>query len=121
MSDSIVEFLRERFDQDEHHARTRGEMAVLSEWGSVVAAYAGSETGTWATPEPMDRGDAEHIARWNPARVMAEVEAKRRLLARHDRIGTRWVGHPRADREVRYCMGCDEVFPCETVRLLALP
>src|SRR5690606_26166136 len=29
VSDSIVEFLRERFDQDEHHARTRGEMAVL--------------------------------------------------------------------------------------------
>lgn len=57
----IIEFLRERFDQDAQHARnatpgpwdtdhvrTRGEMAVLSEWGSVVAAYAGSETGTWA-------------------------------------------------------------------------
>lgn len=67
----IIEFLRERFDQDERrarnatpgpwgtdHVRTRGEMAVLSEWGSVVAAYAGSETGTWATPEPMHRGDA---------------------------------------------------------------
>src|SRR5690554_3993666 len=92
-------------------------MAVLSEWGSVVAAYAGSDNGYPAHPEPMGRGDAEHIARWNPARVMAEVEAKRRLLARHDRIGTRWVGHPRADREERYCMGCDEAFPCETVRL----
>lgn len=134
MSDSIVEFLRARLNEDAQHARnatrgawdtdhvrTRGEMAVLSEWGSVVAAYAGSETGTWATPEPMDRGDAEHIARWNPKRVMAEVEAKRKLLDRHDRIGTRWVGHPRADREERYCMGCDEVWPCETVRLLALP
>ena len=65
MSDSIVEFLRARLNEDAQHARnatpgpwdtdhvrTRGEMAVLSEWGSVVAAYAGSETGTWATPEP---------------------------------------------------------------------
>lgn len=134
MSDSIVEFLRARLNEDEHrarnatrgawdtdHVRTRGEMAVLSEWGSVVAAYAGSDNGCPAHPEPMDRGDAEHIARWNPARVMAEVEARRGLLARHDRIGTRWVGHPRADREERYCMGCDEVWPCETVRLLALP
>mgnify|MGYP001472033399 CR=1 FL=1 len=91
MSDSIVEFLRARLNEDAQHARnatpgpwdtdhvrTRGEMAVLSEWGSVVAAYAGSDNGYPAHPEPMGRGDAEHIARWNPARVLAEVEAKRR-------------------------------------------
>src|SRR5690606_22217608 len=130
----IIEFLRARLNEDEQHARnatpgpwdadhvrTRGEMAVLSEWGSVVAAYAGSDNGYPAHPEPMDRGDAEHIARWSPKRVLAEVEAKRCLLARHDRIGTRRVGHPRAARAVRCRMGCGGVRPCETGRLLALP
>lgn len=31
--------------------------------------------------EAMDPGDARHIARWNPARVLAECEAKRRIVA----------------------------------------
>lgn len=61
------------------------------------------------------------MVRHEPRRVLADVAAKRRLLARHAHPAPRWVGLPRADREERYCMGCDEVFPCETVRLLALP
>lgn len=30
--------------------------------------------------DEYDRGTAEHIARWDPARVLAEVEAKRAIL-----------------------------------------
>lgn len=30
--------------------------------------------------DEMDPGDARHISRWNPARVLAECEAKRRIL-----------------------------------------
>ncbi len=29
-----------------------------------------------------------HIARWDPARVLAEITAKRRVLARHQRMGS---------------------------------
>jgi hypothetical protein len=54
--------------------------------------------------------EAEHIARWDPARVLAEVDAKRQLLD--------WL-----DRADDKATDCDyfNVNPDEAVRLLALP
>lgn len=73
----------------------------------------------------MDSSAAGHIVRWDPARVLAEVEAKRRILDLHA---------PSADgSECEYCsnlchsgsgLWCPDPhapYPCETVRLLALP
>ena len=53
-----------------------------------------------------------HVFRWDPARVLAEVEAKRRIVDEHapDRNG--------------YCPTCDDnttMAPCPTVRFLGLP
>jgi hypothetical protein len=59
-----------------------------------------------------------HVVRWNPARVLAEVEAKRRILDEHypvdtgDRISCASCG------EI-HC--CPEPWPCLTACLLALP
>jgi Family of unknown function (DUF6221) len=55
--------------------------------------------------------NGEHIARHDPARVLAEVEAKRRILGWHS-----------GDRDGR-CLCCqiETAGTCQTVRLLALP
>lgn len=58
--------------------------------------------------------DREHIARHDPARVLAECEAKRRIVARHDAH----LGHeptPHIVPRLKWREGCD------TLRLLALP
>lgn len=66
-----------------------------------------------------------HIARWDPARVLAEVEAKRRILDEHQPVH----GY---DPNGPVCSTCGEPgnlgdetavvrWPCPTVRLLALP
>jgi hypothetical protein len=61
------------------------------------------------------RGDyaATHIAHWDPARVLAECEAKRRVVELHRTDAT--------DPEVIVCAVCLYGPPCETLRLLALP
>lgn len=53
-----------------------------------------------------ERETAEHIARHDSARVLAEVESKRKLIEQH-------VGY--------YGGGDDEFWPVQTLRLLALP
>jgi hypothetical protein len=102
MSD-LVTFLRARLDEDEEDARKAG--AASKEWrfdesrptAAIVAdgsprweSYLGS--GVWDCDDPYDdcedarreaRDEAEHIVRWDPARVLAEVAAKRVLLAPH--------------------------------------
>jgi len=53
----------------------------------------------------------EHVARWNPARVLAECESKRRIVVLHSDIDP-CDAHDGATMET---------VPCETLRLLALP
>lgn len=104
MSD-LVAFLRARLDEDEQAAeRAQGE----------------GQSWAWVQPEALDANrypsleQAEHIARHDPARVLAEVAAKRALLDVHrDDYGS--------------CSTCgtageyDVPWPCTTVELLALP
>jgi hypothetical protein len=67
--------------------------------------------------------DKAHIARWDPARVLAECEAKQRVAGLHRAEAGHFLSPAR-------CAECscdigDEVrsvpFPCTTLRLLALP
>lgn len=74
------------------------------------------------TPE---RAVAEHIARWDPARVLAELDAKRRILDEHERTECQghaepWVEHGAACRYRCWVCGGDR-YPCATLRLLAVP
>lgn len=64
---TITEFLNARLDEDEAAAR-----AARPWWPSTY------------TPEFAKEDRAVHIARHDPDRVLAEVEAKRKIIAFHD-------------------------------------
>jgi hypothetical protein len=79
----LVEFLTARLDEDEATARycaagfgarwhivENGQDIIEDETGSEVLHYDGLRNPS----------DAAHIARHDPARVLAEVDAKRRIL-----------------------------------------
>ena len=107
--DDLVEFLRARLAEDAAVAR-----AADARLGNVLNQVGYSDSAAEA--------DERHIARHSPARVLREVEAKRRIMECHEpwtasngditcgrcgreHIGGRPGGH----------------FPCQTLRLLALP
>lgn len=97
----IEEFLRARLDEDEQVARAAiaGPWAVHSN-GEVYAPqfdhevrYSGVLTSVEHLMVTQDReglmssvqeAEAEHIARHDPARVLAEVAAKRRIVGLHE-------------------------------------
>jgi hypothetical protein len=109
----LVAFLKARLDEDEQAARA----AVGFDYG----------VREWA-----DDGDPVnvHIARHDPARVLREVEAKRRMLEAHSRPhhcahltgrgassvvdGKPWVFYEEAHTQ-------DTGDICDVLRLLALP
>lgn len=82
--DDLVQFLRARLDEDEQAARRAGDsFRQIGETGVIVATEGDRAeecaSANWA-------GIAEHIVRHDPARVLAEVEAKRELLADYERF-----------------------------------
>lgn len=99
MSGDLVAFLRARLDEDEAAARAIRDCGPwrynpAKHWRkpgtswfeeAVFTGPAGAEavcvagTGDSDHPEAMAR--AAHIARWDPARVLVEVEAKRAILS----------------------------------------
>ncbi|WP_159041176.1 DUF6221 family protein [Streptomyces sp. WM6349] len=137
MTAELINFLRDRLSIEEHVARE----ATMGPWRNAGTSRhhedaAGPCEAVFAAPP--DRGciciartgargdrqamvDAEHIARHNPERILAEVEAKRRILTLHsDATGhscsvTDETGYELNYAEVR---GDDA---CTTLRLLALP
>lgn len=84
MTDDLIAFLRAQLDDDERVA-----LAVQPDMPAPWEAY-GSELDAGVVAEDggiirdgdggMRHATAEHIARWDPDRVLAEVEAKRRVL-----------------------------------------
>lgn len=78
----IVRFLEARYDEDEAIAqRTK---AASMEWRDFTMDYELRDSynaGTIATS--LIEENREHIARWDPARVLREVQAKRRTLELH--------------------------------------
>lgn len=84
----LATFIRARLDEDEQAAfragdehpcweynRDRFEVHTAAEDGYPIATRRGE------TNSPLCDVDGEHIARHDPARVLREVEAKRKLLA----------------------------------------
>ncbi|HEY9414308.1 MAG TPA: DUF6221 family protein [Pseudonocardia sp.] len=69
MTDDLVAWLREQLDEDERIAREANQPG--ERW--------------FASGDPSVNLHAltAHAQRWNPARAVAEVEAKRRIIARH--------------------------------------
>jgi hypothetical protein len=129
----LIAFLRARLDEDERIARTAASVGYadlrslpvpVKRWdtGDVAAHWRDGEGG-------QSNPSAVHIARWDPARVLADVEANRRILDLHKPWNAggyhRANTTPAPDRWL--CATCDGdnmanvLAPCPTVRLLALP
>lgn len=136
---TLTEFLTARHDQDEAAARKAADESA-AEWqyasvhGSMqvqTVALLGSPGYEYHLPVAFDQEGLSdsvtekaglHIARWDPARVLAEVEAKRRIVEWH-RPTSAPPGY------LPNCEGCWEdsgmdgapTYPCRTLRFLALP
>lgn len=82
MSDDLIAFVQARLDEDEQTAR-----AVLWEGSGNKLSWSLPASATVDVGEDDfyagDRTVADHIVRHDPARVLAEVDAKRRRLNRH--------------------------------------
>lgn len=87
MSD-IVAFIEARLAEDEGatKAATQGAWEVLELDGELSiradqsAAQRPRTEFRHVSEDVYDRADADHIARWDPARVLAETAAKRKRL-----------------------------------------
>lgn len=135
----LVTFLRTRLDDDEQIARAALNPKRPGDWewrkDSRTTVTVGGDP---IQPSPgVERGP--HIARWHPARVLAEVAAKRRILDdmaawKHAVIDDCWYTCRAATEERDGGESCDESEgsggPCTCgldkrrdaiARLLALP
>ncbi|MFF9631749.1 DUF6221 family protein [Streptomyces fradiae] len=156
--DDLIEFLRARLDEDAERARAaaaRPDAASEEAWRvsgshsdaggtywSVTAGVMGQEVvelvgGGMSGGGAHTEGMAEHIARHDPARVLAEVDAKRRLLDLHALVhrDVLWLDSEggEATEEIAVCGHCvprHSCFSdrgavpqggCATLRLLATP
>lgn len=90
MTDDLVAFLKARLDEDEQAAKA----ATSGRWMALDGGVMALEDESWpvtSTETECERDDRVHIARWDPARVLAEVQAKRRIIERHHEvIWTEW-------------------------------
>lgn len=85
MSAELVAFLRARLDEDEETAHATNEtMGQLNlHWSARPEDEAFSKVvaaGRYDVARELGPVDAAHIARHDPARVLAEVEAKRDVV-----------------------------------------
>lgn len=112
----LTEFLRARLDEDEQDARTashvlrNGAHWSLDDWHGREQPHSLIAQGTADQPvalghftaDPVPTEQAAHIARHDPARVLAEVAAKRKLVAAYESAVTAYgaaeVGTPVSER-----------------------
>lgn len=113
--DDLITWLRAQLDDDGRVAL--GAACGAAGWRhdlryNVVWDGTGGAAASHMSPNGTT---GAHIARWDPARVLAEIDAKRRILDLH---------HPVPADDVPGLVQCafdSEVMPCTHVRLLALP
>lgn len=81
--DELVRWLGEQFDEDERIAREAGGLAwSRPEDPGDPAAIRDSERERVVYDEGWpSEGQTVHIAEWDPARVLREIDAKRRIVA----------------------------------------
>lgn len=131
MTEDLVAWLREQLDEDERLARTCPTFGWVApdydEGGDDDTGHVADAEGriiVWDAPARI----SAHIARWEPTRVLREVETKRRLLAGHEPCET-YLGVRQCGACADMChsetgIGCDypdAPWPCDNVRLLAAP
>jgi hypothetical protein len=128
----IVEFLTARLDADEQVALgvsdgpRRPEEWIARQWPSSPAPR------DWAVDCPFGavvvdgsfRASAEHIARHDPARVLREASAKRRVVELHAPESVGYIDRDGQERNSTDCEVCGsggvpDSWPCDTLRHLA--
>lgn len=94
-ADDLVVWLRRQFYEDRRIARAAhgGEWDIVwdvLEGGALGSARIGAASvfdpdgGEWQAPDiakQLSDADAEHIVRWQPTQILADVEAKERIVA----------------------------------------
>ena len=137
--DDLVRWLCAQLDEDERIARAAGGRSE-QEWEAdlsgkdplgmpswpVAVRYTtdGRMRGAVANlPVMQERSEDRmaHIAEWDPARVLREIDARRRLVELHDGEVVEVINADRQERSGECCLECGEPSPCRTLRTLALP
>lgn len=80
--DDLIEFLRARLDEDQRTADAAAEESGVDWYYGNDAVRARREDDMIATgsQDILEPGYGKHIARHDPARVLADIEAKRRII-----------------------------------------
>lgn len=129
---TLVEFILARLDEDERVALAatpspwridpRDPNVILEPFPIDSVGMAGDRqrnlfTGQISNRRGQSVSDARHIARHDPARVLAEVTAKRAIVELHEPYASESHGGAA-------CWVCGPggfPWPCTTLRLLAMP
>jgi hypothetical protein len=121
----LVRWLGSQLDTDAEKARAAAEelggSSLGAEWiydGQYVVANRERDLVAVGSQDFMTPEIGEHIAEHDPARVLREIDAKRKLIGWH-RQTTQEEFSSGAYRTVG-CR-CYDGWPCTTLRLLALP
>jgi len=121
MSDDLVTWLRAQLDEVEVMARAAAVFTAGDRWIAAAAVFIAGDRWIADGDEVFGASDdganvataatwshAEHIAHWDPARVLAEVEAKRALIEETIRP---WLGNDQTTGRIAWT----------ALRLLAWP
>jgi hypothetical protein len=118
MTDDLATFLRARLNTDEADAR-----AAFGPHNDDGPEWTEVSSGALSTGYELhgigDSAITRHMERWDPKRVLAEVDAKRRILKVHFRRRSYDWDEPGV--KGFECAQCCDRYPCQTLRLLALP
>jgi hypothetical protein len=102
--DDLVAFISAALDEDQRLAEAARVVPDRNQPNIVLDQW-------WTVPDLMARGhgwaEAHFVVAWDPARVLAEVRAKRRTLERHCRVNFTDVAHGIVDEPV--CALCHVV------------
>lgn len=111
-----------RYDQGKHWRKPGTSWFEEAVFAGPDGADAICVAGTGETDDWQSMADAEHVALHDPARVLREVEAKRRLLKPHSTGDFPYDPDGDGPGNYSWTERCDECYkptPCPTVRALA--
>jgi hypothetical protein len=128
MTADLIAFLRVRLDEDEQAAQAAGgdQWTPQGHPSDTVAIYDSHREPVVYDEGAPSEAQMRHISRHDPARVLAEVDAKRRLLAAFEQVSQiGWPADPDMiltvkQRITNQVIGQEEGL-LTALRLLALP